>query len=54
MQFANPPPLGTKKLGHVMSQSQHVYAIRRECVIDSDTEEPSATFANTLDEEKNV
>jgi len=56
MQFANPPPLGTQKVGHMTSQSQHVYAIRRECVIDSDTEAeaPSATFASTLDEEKNV
>ena len=41
----------SQKLGHMIPQ--HVYAIRHDHVIDSDTQ-ASATFANTLDEEKNV
>jgi hypothetical protein len=39
--------------GHVMPQ--HVYALHWECgATDSDTQVPSATFASTLDEEKNT
>ena len=46
LQFGSPVPLGPQKLGHMMPQ--HVYAIRRECVIDLDTQAPFAKVRSEL------
>jgi hypothetical protein len=52
MQFANAPSFRSNRLGHAVPRQ--VYAIRRECVNDSETQVPSAMFASTSDDEKGI